>query len=247
MQCPKCQAEVPEGHFYCSNCRVQVQTYEPETEKSFRGKFGRVGVYALNAAVWVLIIAALILVGRQAPWKELYAAIRAEMGVFEKVDSDSTAKTQPRAQSKAPKSAKSAQTDGKAGGTAKVAEASGQEKQEKNKSFESVRAMPQKIEELPSVQDQPQSQQSVEQVDAKNSDETALVINTNTPDRALLRIYVNGQFSGTAPRTIKLIPGDYQIRLIADGYEDWTRRVRLKNKQQVDLKASMKKIIPQKN
>src|SRR5262249_19918768 len=162
---------------------------------------------------------------------------RAEIEGPEKVEADSKVKTQPRARSKAPQSAKS---DEKA--AAKVAEGAGQQKQEKSNSFESVRAMPQKIEELPSAQDQSQSEQPVEQVGAKNSNETALVINSRTPDQAQVRIYVNGQFSGTTPRTIKLIAGDYQIRLIADGYEDWTRRVRLKNKQQVDLRASMKKI-----
>ena len=55
------------------------------------------------------------------------------------------------------------------------------------------------------------------------------------------KIYVDGQFSGTTPRTVKLIPGDHQIRLIADGYDDWTRRVKLRGSQQVGIKAAMKK------
>ncbi|MCI0666215.1 MAG: PEGA domain-containing protein, partial [Acidobacteria bacterium] len=55
------------------------------------------------------------------------------------------------------------------------------------------------------------------------------------------RIYVDGEFSGVTPRTIKLTPGDHQIWLIANGYEDWMRRVRLKSKQQVNIVAWLKK------
>jgi hypothetical protein len=82
----------------------------------------------------------------------------------------------------------------------------------------------------------------VEQIDAKSAGETGFVsVNSYTP----ARIYVDGQFSGVTPRTIRLTAGDHQIRLIADGYEDWTRRVRLKARQQVGIMASMKKKVTQ--
>ena len=49
MQCPKCQAEVPEWQFYCSNCRAQVQTYKSEVERPLRGRFERAGLRIVAA------------------------------------------------------------------------------------------------------------------------------------------------------------------------------------------------------
>jgi len=228
MQCPKCQAEVPEWQFYCSNCRAQVQTYKPEVERPLRGRFERAGLRVLNALVWVSIIIALVLVGRMALWSELIASIRGEAAVSEKVETDSKVKRASRSHSE------KGRGDTKTPKAAKVVEASGGEKSDP---VASQSATPQKVEKLPPTQDQPQSQNPVEQIVAKNGDETGLVINSHTP----AKIYVNGQYSGITPRTIKLDTGDYQIRLMADGYEDWTRRIRLKNKQQVGISASMKK------
>jgi len=272
MQCPKCQTEVPEGHFYCPNCCTQVQTYKPEIEKPLRGRFERAGARVLEAIVWMLIIAALVLTGRAVQWNEIFAAIRGYTDVSEKLGTDSKVKRASRTRSDEDRSDKAPMG-------AKTIEVS---RQEKKDVVESARAMPQKIEELPSVQDRSQSQNprlsaatvrvetapvvtapdstsksaihsasvdahrgiDIEQVDAKNSGDTGLVaINSYTP----ARIYINGQFSGITPRTIKLTPGDHQIRLIADGYEDWTRRFRLKTKQQIEVMASMKKKSVQKD
>ncbi|MCI0664731.1 MAG: PEGA domain-containing protein [Acidobacteria bacterium] len=94
----------------------------------------------------------------------------------------------------------------------------------KNDSLESVRAIPHKIDE-------------------NYSGAGVVAINSYTQ----ARIYINGQFSGTTPRTIRLSAGDHQIRLTADGYDDWTRRIRLKTKQQLGIMASMKRKGPAKN
>jgi len=231
MQCPKCQAEVPEWHFYCPSCCAQVQTYRPEVETPPRGRFERAGVRVLNALVWISIIAALILTGRAVQWNELFAAVRGYTDVSEKSETDSKVKRGSRIRSdeghpdsKAPKS------------------------QKPRPSAEPVR-----IESAPVVDPPDSTSKSagpptppttvdahpdIERGGAKNGNETGLVsINSHTS----ARIYINGQFSGVTPRTIKLAAGDHQIRLIADGYEDWLRRVRLKTKQQVEVMASMKK------
>ncbi|HKQ72579.1 MAG TPA: PEGA domain-containing protein [Blastocatellia bacterium] len=216
------------------------------------GRFERAGARVLNALVLVAIISALVLVGRMALWSELIAAIRGETDISRKTETDSKAKREsvPRsdkgrpdgkapkaANDKAPKAANDKApkaADDKTQKAAKVAEVS---REEKNLPVESLPAAPQKAEKLPSAQDQPQSQIAVEQLGAKNSDEAGLVINSHTP----AKIYINGQFSGITPRTIKLNAGDHQIRLMADGYEEWTRRVRVKNKQQVEINATIKK------
>lgn len=265
MRCPKCQTEVSEWHFYCQNCHTQVHDYKPEVEKPQRGRIERAGARMLNAMVWLSIVAALVLTGRAVQWGGFFAAIRGDTGVS----------AEPRADSKDTRSfrtrlARERRGD-KATTTVKSVEAPTREKKD---AVESVRAMPQKIEELSSVEDSPHflnpkpssapsrvekvsaatspdsisksavqqtnvdAQLGVEQIDAKNNGEAGLVaIKSYTP----ARIYINGQFSGTTPRIVKLTAGDHQIRLIADGYEDWTRRVRLKTKQQVGIMASMKK------
>src|SRR5262249_25683778 len=85
---------------------------------------------------------------------------------------------------------------------------------------------------------------AVERISAKSGNEGGLVvINSDVP----AKLYIDGQFSGTTPRTVRMNAGDLQIRLIADGYDDWTRRIKLKNRQQLGITASMKKKDAQKN
>src|SRR5215475_11714736 len=99
MQCPKCQAEVFEGHFYCSNCHAQVQTYEPGVKNSRRGRIERAGARVLNALVWVAIISALVLIGRMALWSELISAIRGETDASVKAETGSKVKLASRPRS----------------------------------------------------------------------------------------------------------------------------------------------------
>ena len=55
------------------------------------------------------------------------------------------------------------------------------------------------------------------------------------------RIYINGQFSGTTPHTIRLSTGEHTVSLSADGYEDWSRKIQLRGRQQISITASLKK------
>ncbi len=270
MQCPRCQTEVSDWHFYCPNCRTLVQGYGLDEEKPRRGKIERVGARVLNVVAGIFIIGVLVLMGRAVQWKELFNAIRGDTGV-------SADATSPKAERASRTRAPAAQRGDSSPTPAKTAASV---RPGKSPAVESVRAMQQKIEELPAVEEQPQApvpkppaspakvensppasasesasiprstakpvvndvRLGVEQIDAKTAGETGMVaINSYAP----ARIYVDGQFSGTTPRTIRLTAGDHQIRLIADGYEDWTRRIRLKSRQQVGIMASMKKKIVQ--
>jgi hypothetical protein len=58
------------------------------------------------------------------------------------------------------------------------------------------------------------------------------------------RIYINGQYSGVTPRTVKLLVGEHTITLMAEGYEDWTRKIQVKGRQQVGLLASLRPRVP---
>jgi cytoskeletal protein RodZ len=271
MQCPNCLIEFSDLHFYCPNCRTSVLDYEPEGKKGRRGRIERVGVRILNLLLGLFIIGGLVLMGRAVRWSELFTAISRNVDVSAETSSSPRAERASRTRTATPSRDEDSATPARTG----VSVAS-----KKSPGVESVREMPQQIEELPAVEDQPQGtkpavspsktegpspgtspqstldlrtetqtsgnnvQLGIEEIDSKTDVETGVVaINSYTT----ARIYINGQFSGLTPRTIKLSAGDHQIRLIADGYEDWTRRIRLKKQQQVGIMASMKKKGAQKD
>lgn len=89
--------------------------------------------------------------------------------------------------------------------------------------------------------------------------ETAAVVSVEPPDQTLTkntalvtigsytraRVYIDGQYSGMTPRTVKLLSGSHTITLLADGYEEWTKTIRLSGKQQTGVMAAMtKKNVP---
>ena len=53
------------------------------------------------------------------------------------------------------------------------------------------------------------------------------------------RIYIDGQFSGVTPRAVKLVAGDHHISLMADGYREYSRKVKVDGHQQIGMVASM--------
>ncbi|MBI3422007.1 MAG: PEGA domain-containing protein [Acidobacteria bacterium] len=71
-------------------------------------------------------------------------------------------------------------------------------------------------------------------------------INRNTGGLSLksdtrAKVYLDGQFSGFTPQTVRLAPGEHKVSVLADGHEEWSRKIRLKAGQQINLKASLKK------
>ena len=77
---------------------------------------------------------------------------------------------------------------------------------------------------------------SLEPLDKTLNASTGLVT-LNSYTRA--RIYIDGQYSGVTPGTIKLLAGEHTITMIADGCEEWSRKIRLNGRQQMGLMASM--------
>jgi hypothetical protein len=55
------------------------------------------------------------------------------------------------------------------------------------------------------------------------------------------RVYIDDQFSGYTPRSIKLNVGEHKLTLLADGYEEWSRNLRLKGSQQIGIMAALLK------
>ena len=242
-----------------------IGDYSPSGGKAGQGMVERAGMRLVNLIVAVLVISALVLMARAIRWNDLMTQMglsRREARTSTDVKKEPTPRSNPsntRRRENSPAAAPAPSDPGKP---------------EKKSGAESVREMPHKIEELSPTEASPSPPKpvkpvteelfdpaaeakrvaapprlarenvelGVEQVEVKSDGEVGyLTINSYAP----ARIYVDGQFSGLTPRTLRLTSGDHQIRLIADGYEDWTRRIRIKSRQQIGLMASLKKAIAQ--
>ena len=71
MRCPKCQTDVPEGHFYCPNCRGSIYGYLPEGGMTNGGKLERAGRRLLDLLLLLALIGGGIVLARAIKWKEL--------------------------------------------------------------------------------------------------------------------------------------------------------------------------------
>jgi hypothetical protein len=231
----------------------------------------RVGEQVWNVLLLIFVTGGLILMARSIRWNEFFAAIREEAGMGNEVKREQSPKpavspgskrqslaSSPAASGEAEKATKKSKAESVRSLPHKIEELS---VQEQASPLPATPAAPRPIVKItafdvPSLSSQrvPASQTArprtvrespslgIENIDIKPESKIGYVaINSYTP----ARIYVDGQFSGLTPRTVKLTAGDHQIRLIADGFEDWTRRVRLKDLQQVGLMAAMKKKEPQ--
>lgn len=248
MFCPKCQNEFPDWHFYCPHCRTQVQDYLPEETIAQPTMLERVGRVMLDLLLLVFFVGAGVLLWRAIKWQDLFDQVRPAVEIGAPAATQRTSRPHATAKRATIPPTQRSQTS--------VADHS-----QPTPAVENTRQLPQKIEELPRSDEpakpippdnnattvQPASQSStapndpalsIAPADAPQSSIAGFIaVNSRVP----ARIYVDGQFSGVTPRTVRLAAGSHQIKLIAEGYEDWTRRVQLKSRQQLGVMASLKK------
>lgn len=74
---------------------------------------------------------------------------------------------------------------------------------------------------------------------APSAEAVGTVSLTTTPDGA--EVYVDGQFNGNSPATLKLKPGKHTIRVSATGYQDWAREITTDAGSSVHLAAPLQK------
>ncbi len=55
------------------------------------------------------------------------------------------------------------------------------------------------------------------------------------------RVYIDGVYSGSTPRSVKLLAGEHTINLLAQGYHEYSRKVKVSGQQQLGILASMNK------
>jgi hypothetical protein len=90
----------------------------------------------------------------------------------------------------------------------------------------------------PSVEGESRASLELDAADLVLTSRTALLtIKSYVP----ARIYIDGAFSGVTPRAVKLLAGEHTVTLVADGYQEWTRKVRLSGQQQTGMLVSLKK------
>ena len=266
MECPKCRSEVVDWHYYCSNCHALVNDVDPDAGKSKQSLVERAGARLLNLLVVAFVIGLIVLMARAIKWGDLVNSIRGEMNSVIEAKEQRLTPAKPQTVrrpnvSSSPTHNESSSKSVKAGKVESV-----RSLQQKIEELPSLDESPQLIKPAPiprsasapptlppdsvTLQNpappvRPQkngAELDVEHIEVKHGGQAGYIaIDSYVP----ARIYVDGQFSGLTPRTVKLSVGDHQIRLIAEGYEDWTRRVKLGGLQQVGLMASMKKKVTQ--
>lgn len=55
------------------------------------------------------------------------------------------------------------------------------------------------------------------------------------------RVYIDGVYSGATPRSVKLLAGEHTISLLAEGYHEYSRKIKVNGQQQLGILASMSK------
>jgi PEGA domain len=55
------------------------------------------------------------------------------------------------------------------------------------------------------------------------------------------RVYIDGVYSGVTPRSVKLLAGAHSISLLAGGYHEYSRTVKVSGQQQIGILASLSK------
>lgn len=241
MQCPNCRSAIPEYHYYCPRCRIPVQDYLREGADRRRDLLGRVLNNLLTLAILSIFVGGSVIVARQIDWREMYRVF------FEQPDGSGGRMPAERGKPEPASGRRRGREPEQPGGTTRGS------RDISSGGIESVRQLPRPIEELPFPGGgeanpaktaprrglaQPEPGEIVGEIASQEAgDDAYLSIDCYTP----ARIYIDGQYSGTTPATIRLSAGDHMLRLMADGYDDWTRRIRLRSRQQTGLTASLKK------
>lgn len=268
MQCPKCRADVPEWHFYCSNCNALVSDARARAEKDGTGVVERTGQKVVKLLFAIFIGGLIVLMARAVQWRDLAKlvsgdAARAAAVPASKKDQAGAAKPEKNALAKSNLPAESAEKPKRSpqlpAPQEKIAMAAQPTATGIAVSLEAPRVKAKSAPVLPPASNGQIALQATSGPKiipptsaaqktefrstsiAKGQQQTVKIgfveISSNTP----ARIYVDGQFSGRTPRVINLKAGDHQIRLIAEGYEDWARNVNLKTLEQMGIKAAMEK------
>lgn len=231
MQCPKCQTENAAGHAYCVNCCTELNRTASSALRNAKkakqaemqqNRLFRSGWRVVRLMLWAFCLFAVIVVARGLNWSGMLRGINTtKTGV----DREVAKPAKPNRPAPDPGRRKP-QNESKAKPTSS---ADASEVTETSLYFH-ARAPQDSANTSSGVE------LGVEPVEAMlGHDAGLLTIKSYT--RA--RVYIDDQFSGYTPRSVKLITGNHKVALLADGYEEWSRKLRLKSSQQIGIMAAL--------
>jgi len=85
---------------------------------------------------------------------------------------------------------------------------------------------------------EPKSVEQKNEVNAANLPSAQATVSlSSSPDSA--EIYIDGEFIGNTPATLKLSPGKHLIRVALTGYKDWSREITTLAGSEVHLTANL--------
>ncbi len=237
MQCPSCQAENNYGHSYCTYCRAELRTgaafikgvseIEAQPPKP-RNKMlqGVWRVVRLMLGAFLLFLA--IVVVRGVNWSGIMRGIsETKTGV----ERDAPKAGKPVRPIPQPTARKSEENNARPNNIAESGTVT-------SLFFKLFAKLRQGLGENPSFGAELRNAQAEAATNRKTG---GLTLNSAT--RA--KVYLDGQFAGFTPQTVRLTPGAHQVSVSAAGYEAWQRKIRLKAGQQRSLNVSLKKTAEQ--
>ncbi len=255
MQCPGCQSEVRGWHFYCPSCRTLLRASPGAiiAEATHTQPFSSRLIRRIQIVLLVAVLAGLV--------TAVMMTYAGNGRPSQNIEHSPETETQSLAQSPTPSTRRKERQTGevmisvKASRPATEASTSGKSSspQPTPAPVELGERRPEPVEVAAAKTAAPQPTPAaaeavggvdigVEPLDPTLTRQTGLLtIKSYVP----ARIYINDQYSGVTPRTVKLLAGEHTITLMAEGYEDWTRKVQVKGQQQVGLLASLRpRVIP---
>lgn len=244
-RCPNCKCEVIEWHSFCQDCHVHIPSYvaSERTVSTYRGKVDR------SWTTWLLIAGFVTgsgLLAGSIDWLQLSQLLRGQTMTAEEVARVNESVREKLDRRRVSRGRAGQMVDGSASqsgavvasaaptpvetatdGATPAASSTSSERGASLASYASYSART-GAEIAPDVE--------IQQVEAAPTERTGIVsINCQVP----ARIYINGQYSGTTPRAVHLNAGEYQIRLVSEGYLEWNSKVRVRDRQQMGVLASM--------
>jgi len=244
-RCPNCKSEVIDWHSFCQDCHTHIPSFAvPERPVStYRGKVDR------SWTTWLLIggfVAGSSLIVGTMDWRGLSQLLRGQTMTAEEVARVNESVREKLARRRVSRGRVGAATGAEISATDTLVTAGTSVESASTPPALQPSIQPVAVErETPAAtfasygtKATPESAPDVEiqQVEASPTDRSGIVsINCQVP----ARIYINGQFSGTTPRAIHLNAGEYQIRLVAEGYLEWNSKVRVRDREQRGVLASL--------
>ena len=233
MVCPRCQVENDYGHSYCTHCRAEMRTgvalVKDGNEANAQSSKPRSKVWQGVWRVTRLILSAVI----------LFLAIVVVRGINWSGVMRGISETKTGVEREALKPGKAAQP------TLQSSPRKAEENKAKPKNIAESETITGIFYKLFAKLRQGLGENASFGAELRNA-QSEVAANRNTGGLTLNsgtrgKVYLDGQFSGYTPQTIRLTPGMHKVSVLADGYEEWNRKIRLKAGQQLTLKASLKK------